>query len=221
MGGRARRRWRFWRRALDVALCWRDEQQPYEPCETNDKNRPARYRGAPANGAYAFSDSIIDRAAAAGDDGVDKSALIDAQGNIDGDRRCARKQAPRAQVAGQSRGVSATVDVCHQSNMLARLAAMKQPIAVPCPSADDALYRVDLEEETLEYVRNNRRRSWSLTFYMDHKRTDDHRLTLYGLMAPECKAWSMAFVESRDPTDPVAYRTLVHVESGDPYDAID
>lgn len=85
--------------------------------------------------------------------------------------------------------------ICWPSSVLKRLAAMDQPISVRCAKTGDVVYKVDLVEETLECLRNGRRRSRSLTFFMDRERTDDQRLTLYGLMAPSCEAWTVAFVQ--------------------------
>lgn len=204
MGGH--RRWRFWRRALGVALCWR--RDGYGPCEGDDGSRAAPWNDATA------SPRTVDSVAS---DGTGSALVNDGLnvGNDDGARTCDE----------HDRQPSPDGGVCWPSAMLGRLAAMEQPIAVRCPGSDDVVYRVDLGEETLECLRGGgRRRSWSLTFFMDRERTDDRRVTLYGLMAPECAAWTVAFVADDDNGDDGAgkgCRVHVHIEPDGAVRALD
>ncbi|BCU02670.1 hypothetical protein [Pandoravirus japonicus] len=202
MGGH--RRWRFWRRALGVALCWRRDD--YEPCEGDDASRAASRSDVPDSPRTVDSVASDDAGSALVSDGIDA-------GNDDGTRT--RRKHDRHWSSGDG--------ICWPSAMLGRLAAMEQPIAVRCPGDDDVVYRVDLGEETLECLRGGgRRRSWSLTFFMDRERTDDRRVTLYGLMAPERAAWTVAFVADDDDDSGIkGCRAHVHIEPDDAAQAFD
>lgn len=191
MGGH--RRWRFWRRALGVALCWR--RNGYEPCEGDDGSRATPWNDAPDSPRTVGS---------AASDGAG-SALVNDDIDVGNDEAHMHLDHHHWRSSGS--------DVCWPSAMLGRLAAMEQPIAVRCSGSDDVIYRVDLNEETLECVRGGgRRRSWSLTFFMDRERTDDRRVTLYGLMAPECAAWTVAFVADDTNGAGKGCRAHVHIE---------
>ncbi|AVK75203.1 hypothetical protein pqer_cds_781 [Pandoravirus quercus] len=181
MGGRTRRRWRFWRRALGVALCWRHDG--YEPCESGgDDGSHISTRSDTSTSPRSAVGSIVGSTISSS---AGSAVIIDSgAGNDDKGRLQGRRD---SESGGDDR-------VCWPSAILGRLAAMEQPIVVRCPDSGDVLYRVDLGEETLECLRGGRRRSWSLTFFMDHEHTDDRRVTLYGLLAPGCEAWTMAFV---------------------------
>ncbi|WBR14758.1 hypothetical protein pkur_cds_584 [Pandoravirus kuranda] len=183
MGGRTRRRWRFWRRALGVALCWRRD---YEPCESDDGSRISQQ-------SHDTGSRISPRC-----DSAPGSVIDSRNGNRDDDRLAQSKNdicygsiddagGDRGDISGRETG-----GVCCPSSVLKRLATMEQPISVRCAKTGDIVYKVDLVEETLECMR---RRSRSLTFFMDRERTDDQRLTLYGLLAPGCEAWTVAFVQ--------------------------
>ncbi|AVK77305.1 hypothetical protein pmac_cds_617 [Pandoravirus macleodensis] len=186
MGGRTRRRWRFWRRALGVALCWRRD---YEPCESDDGSRISR---------QSYDDGLLGNGSRISPrcDSAPGSVIDSRDGNRD-DTRLAYNKHTADDIGDRhvAIGDKEAPAICWPSSVLKRLATMEQPISVRCAKTGDVVYKVDLVEETLECLRNGRRRSRSLTFFMDRERTDDQRLTLYGLLAPGCEAWTMAFVQ--------------------------
>nr|UDO47883.1 hypothetical protein [Pandoravirus massiliensis] len=216
MGGRTRRRWRFWRRALGVALCWRRE---YEPCESDDGSRISR-QGHDGDGLLGSGSRVgqYTRDKSPRGDSAPGSVIDSRRGNLDGSRfACIGRDPPcndgtnNHDTDGDNNGDAVDdkmvansghtekkddADVCWPSSVLKRLATMEQPISVRCAKTGDIVYKIDLVEETLECLRNGRRRSRSLTFFMDRERTDDQCLTLYGLMAPGCEAWTVAFVQA-------------------------
>ncbi|AGO84910.1 hypothetical protein psal_cds_853 [Pandoravirus salinus] len=187
MGGWMPRRRRFWRRALGAALCWRLDG--YEPCEdADDVDDESHADAQPTTTHDPWQDTTSGIVSNAIDHDRRRAATYNGEGDGKGRLRYARKPVC-------SPGDGDDNEVCWPSAMLCRLAAMEQPIAVYCPETGDVVYRVDLGEETLECLRDGRRRSWSLTFFVDPDGTDDRRVTLYGLMAPGCQTWSMTFVD--------------------------
>lgn len=209
MGGRTRRRRRFWRRALGVALCWRRD---YEPCESDDGSRISR-QSRDDDALLGAGSRTSPRC-----DSAPGSVIGSRDGNRDDDRLahvgsdiCCDGTGDNSDDRRGDTGDGEARAVCWPSSVLKCLATMEQPISVRCAKTGDVVYKIDLVEETMECVRNGRRRSRSLTFFMDRERTDDQRLTLYGLLAPGCEAWTVAFV--RDDGDGCRAHVRIEPES--------